>query len=183
MRPSKRGRMPSVTLRTSGGLFSTLAIWPIEVRTSWKSSISLAKPASGPATRPDRIMNAISAPRSTPELACSARYAPISTTPRDMNTCSGSVSVCGQFDMRPAATRQVAAVATRSSQICFCCGSSAKVLTVRMPCTVSLITAAFLCSAMTIWATRRPIGRRNTTTISAITPATVVAITPSSGSM
>ena len=51
--------------------------------------------------------------------------------------------------MREAASIQLDASAVRSSQICFCTGSMASVLTVRMPWTVSVIVADFLCSALT----------------------------------
>src|ERR1700730_6554916 len=79
-----------------------------------------------------------------------------------MNREMGVAIVCGQLLIRATRIRHLAVSATRSSHNVMRCGSRASDFTVRMPNTVSVITAALLISDWIIWLMALVTGPRNT---------------------
>jgi hypothetical protein len=124
----------------------------------------VANPISGLATRVPSSMKAIRAPVEMPAMPAgmvSTRYAPVNNTPRSINRSIGATSACAQLAMRPDCKRACPASATRSFHSCLRAFSSAKALTVRMPCTVSTRTAPFFVSARISLAQTRRIAGKN----------------------
>ncbi len=93
-----------------------------------------------------------------------------------MNASIGVISVDGQFASRPTPSRSSPAVATRLSHSALRCGSSASVLSVRMPCTLSTSTLLLADSAACTRPIRRPIGFRKIMMMTAIMPAAATTI-------
>ncbi len=98
-----------------------------------------------------------------------------------MNPSIGVISICGRLARRPAAIFAFVASATRSSHSARCCGSSARVLTVRMPCNVSTMMLDFAVSALMKRFARLLIGCMNATMIPAIAQAEASTSSAKSG--